>query len=245
MKLKRAKSYKKLMGYMKLNFKFHEPYQVIVDEELIIEAVRTKYDLVAGLERTLQGQAKPMITQCTIEHLYRSKNEEAIELAKKFERRRCGHIPTEDQTLSAFECIASVVDINGSNKHRYVVATQKPKLRDRLRKIPAVPLIYINRSVMILEPMSPATARARGQIEAAKLHNGLNEVANASGETEGATKKRKVKEPNPLSVKKRKSEDAPNRTRRKRRHKNANSTNDETTTETTQNGADSPAELVG
>ncbi|PRT57068.1 rRNA-processing protein UTP23 [Wickerhamiella sorbophila] len=221
MKLKRAKCYKKLMGYMKLNFKFHEPYQVLVDEELIIEACRTKYDLVAGLERTLQGQAKPMITQCTIEHLYRSKNQEAIELAKKFERRRCGHIPTEDQTLSAFECIASVVDINGSNKHRYVVATQKPKLRDRLRKIPAVPLIYINRSVMILEPMSPITLKAREQIEAAKLHRGLNAVSTVPATSE--PRKRKVKEPNPLSVKKRKVEEGSGPTKRKRRHKPASS----------------------
>lgn len=217
---------------MKLNFKFHEPYQVVVDEELIIEACRTKYDLVAGLERTLQGQAKPMITQCTIEHLYRSKNQEAIELAKKFERRRCGHIPTEDQTLSAFECIASIVDVNGSNKHRYVVATQKPKLRDRLRKIPAVPLIYINRSVMILEPMSPATLKVREQIESAKLYRGLNETGQTQETTE--PRKRKVKEPNPLSVKKRKVEETTStgRTKRKRRHKSASSKKE------TENGAE-------
>lgn len=178
-----------------------------------------------------------MITQCTIQHLYKTKNEAAIDLAKTFERRRCGHLPLKKQqevekeassapeeekkkrkvenkgTLSAFECMTEVVNIKGQNKHRYCVATQKPKLRMAFRKIPAVPLIYINRAVMIMEPMSPVTEKARDKIELEKLTKGLNDP-NASrkhplndetvdSDEQPLTKKRKgPKEPNPLSIKK-------------------------------------------
>lgn len=209
MKLKRAKAYKKLMIYLQLNFNFHEPYQVLVDEEIVLNAVASKYDLVAGLERTLQGKVKVMITQCTIEHLYRAKTPEgkqAVALAKTFERRRCGHVPQNDQTLSAFECIKEVV--GPTNKHRYAIATQKPKLRAILRQVVAVPIVYISRSVMILEPMSGATKNARKNMEESKLTQGLNKVdtdneeASQNGETPHK-KKTGPKGPNPLSVKKR------------------------------------------
>lgn len=49
----------------------------------------------------------------------------AIERAKTFERRRCGHLMDEDPK-SEFECMMSVVDpkSNGENKFRYIVVTQ-------------------------------------------------------------------------------------------------------------------------
>lgn len=205
MKLKRAKAYKKLMSYLQLNFGFREPYQVLLDEEILLEAVGAKYDLAAGLERTLQGKTKPMVTQCVMEHLYRAQGpaaKEAIKLAKSFERRRCGHVPPEKATVSAFECILECV--GSSNKHRYCVATQKPKLRAKFRSIPAVPLIYINRSVMIMEPMSRTTQQVRSGIEEAKLTGGLNEVHTAAEPAAADVKivgKRKPHGPNPLSVK--------------------------------------------
>lgn len=190
-----------------------------------------------------------MITQCTIQNLYKTKNIEAIELAKSFERRRCNHgifekkrreagvsekgqgfeseeqgepevkvngkseargenRTNDPQFKSAFDCLLDVIVVNGSNKHRYVVATQKTRLRSRLRKVPAVPLIYMNRSVMILEPMSPATEKIRDNIESSKLSGGLNEIDKKHGldsdeEDEKPKKKRKgPKGPNPLSVKK-------------------------------------------
>jgi U3 small nucleolar RNA-associated protein 23 len=59
MKQKRAKAYRRLMSYYHINFKFREPFQVLVDEEIILECMRTKFDLVAGLKRTLQGEVKP------------------------------------------------------------------------------------------------------------------------------------------------------------------------------------------
>lgn len=97
-----------------------------------------------------------------------------MDLAKSFERRKCNH----KQVIPGDECIAALVgkpllfsdacgsDIlaGDSNKHRYVIATQLRALRVKLRVIPAVPLVHVNRAVMILEPPSDATLDAKQQV---------------------------------------------------------------------------------
>jgi len=167
-------------------------------------------------------------------HLYTAepKDEVVIDHAKGFERRRCGH-HTLDEPLSTMECFASVIDPKGSrtNKNRYVVATQDPRIRAYLRTIPGVPVIYIKRSVMIMEPMGGATEKVKEREEKAKFKAGIigsrvagtdrkrkrnedesseesedDDVAENPTKTTGsATKVKKnkgVKGPNPLSVRK-------------------------------------------
>lgn len=236
MRQKRAKKYRKAMAEYHMYFGFREPYQVLVDEEIVIKAVSTKFNLVRMLERNLQGNVKVLITQCAMEALYKSKNEEAINLAKQFERRKCGHRPArkgedeEDGTLSAFDCIKSVVNVKGKNKHRYVVATQKLRLRQVFHKLPGVPLIYIERSVMLMEDPSPATEQVRRQIDEAKLHTGLNDASEVlqkddQEEPTNIKKRKGPKEPNPLSAKRKKnvntnqSEPEGGKKKRIRRHK--------------------------
>ncbi|KAG5362967.1 rRNA-processing protein [Yarrowia sp. B02] len=221
MRQKRAKNYKKQMQSYHLNFKFREPYQVLVDHDLIIECVEHKYDLLKGLQRTLQTkEVKPMITQHSLQKLFDSKNEEAIQIGKTFERRRTLHFENSAETqekklkhngqsaarkMHPSEAIYKSVVVDGSNVHRYVVATQDPSLRGRLRSIPGVPLIHMNRAIMLLEPFSPASERARQLIESSKLTSGLNAVKRKAPEGEEEVKKRKgPKAPNPLSVKKKK-----------------------------------------
>lgn len=217
MRQKRAKSYKKQMNLYLHTFKFREPFQTIVDDELVLTCDKASYDLVKGLNRTIQGETKPMITQCCMEALYATKNQRAIDMAKRFERRRCNHF--KDPKPPA-ECIQSVVDIDGVNKHRYIVASQSMKLRRKLRGVPGVPLIFMNRSVMVMEPASDASQRAAVMHENAKLSAGLNhtkvgyvekeEEEEKNADEQPKTKKRKgPSEPNPLSVKKKKNVSAP------------------------------------
>ncbi|KAI5366290.1 Putative rRNA-processing protein Fcf1/Utp23 [Septoria linicola] len=236
MKGKRSKTYRKLMQKYQLNFDFREPYQVLVDAELIKDAARFKMQLGKMLENTLHGEIKPMITQCCIRHLYNAPadphKDEWIDAAKQAERRRCGHHELPEP-LSTLECLESVVDPKGSghNKHRYVVASQDDTVRRKMRTIVGVPLVYIARSVMILEPMADVTEGVREREEKAKVKAGLSgrrNVGNASGEkrkrddedsdedereatagAESAAKKQKrkgPKGPNPLAVKKSKKE---------------------------------------
>lgn len=157
-----------------LTFGFREPYQVLLDAEIVQDAARFKMDLIGGLERTLQGKVKPMVTQCSMRHLYATKDQTLITQAQKYERRRCNHHELEEP-LSTIACLGEVVDPKDSrtNKHRYVVASQDAEVRARLRRIPGVPLVYISRSVMILEPMATATEGVRARAEKEKFRLGL------------------------------------------------------------------------
>ncbi|KAK9464643.1 Fcf1-domain-containing protein [Lipomyces arxii] len=173
MRQKRSKSYRKQMATYCLAFGFRKPYQVLVDGDIIYDATKYKMNLEKSLGSVVQGEIKPMITQCCIKSLYDRGEDakDAIALAKTFERRRCNHTETQ---LSQSECLRSVVNVKGKNKHRYVVATQDQRVRGQFRSIPGTPMIYINRSVIIMEPVSPATEAAKRKFEEEKLLAGLN-----------------------------------------------------------------------
>lgn len=239
---KRTKQYKKLMRKFE-HMGFRQPYQILMTSDVILDTL--KLDLITLMEKTLSTKnLKPMITQCCIRALY-NKNQgpnrdpavvNAIERAKGFERRRCGHLMDEDAKPES-ECVMSVVDPkgNGQNKWRYIVATLDEELRRRLRSVVPTPLMYVRRSVVILEPMAEATERTINRQEAEKLKEGIirgpqqkrkrddDESGSDSSDDEDAegrtgearaekTKKKKKsygpKQPNPLAVKKAKKEKA-------------------------------------
>lgn len=216
---------------------------MLLDSQIIIDAAGFKMQLGKMLQDTLSGEIKPMITQCSIRHLYnlpatteaeKKSKDSYIEVAKAAERRRCGHHELEEP-LSTLDCLQSVVDPknSGTNKHRYVVASQELEVRAKMREIAGVPLIYVKRSVMNLEPMAGKTAEVIQREEKGKIRAGLRTMRGAGvGEKrkrdeedetaaqdtdqlqdgtaeEPGTKKKKVKGPkgpNPLSVKKSKKD---------------------------------------
>lgn len=235
MRQKRAKSYKKQINIYVHSFKFREPFQVLLDDEIILASEKSSYNLKKALERTIQGEVKPLISQCCMQALYKTNNQPAIDIAKEFERRRCNHPPTDP--LTPLECIKSLVLPN--NKFKYILAIQKFEFRKVIRDIPGVPLVFMKNSVMIMDSVSKATLRYADKLERAKLTGGLNDMKVGMKQEEpeqsapvsesGVSKKRKgPKGPNPLSVKKKKPENpehekenekGPKKTRRKRSHK--------------------------
>ncbi|KAI1121443.1 Fcf1-domain-containing protein [Nemania abortiva] len=246
---KRSKQYKRLMNQYEINFGFREPYQVLCDSQFLEAAIRSKMDIDHILKATLHGSTKLLITQCSMRWLYARKDEPGvkavIEFAKeRVERRRCGHHPSDyPEPLQEIECLDSVVDPsqNGVNKHRYVCAINDDEVRTSLRNgVQVVPLLYIRRSVLIMEPASATTIKARSRDERAKFTAELKspggkrkrQQEDTDGEddddndgavekAEGAKpekKKKKAygrKEPNPLSVKKKKKEDVPQHIQKK------------------------------
>ncbi|KAF3060044.1 rRNA-processing protein utp23 [Daldinia childiae] len=232
---KRSKQYRKLMEQFSMSFGFRVPYQVIVDADFIAEANKCKMDVMRRLEDTLHGEVKPMITQCSMRHLYGRKSEPGVEAAieqakNQFERRRCGHHPDEyPEPLSTLECLQSVVDPknNGVNKHRYVCAINDDTVRARLRQVAGTPMIFIRRSVMIMEPMATVSVKIRSKDEKSKFRAELKaptskrkreddsdqedvkQAAPRPAEADKSEKKKQKaqgrKEPNPLAVKKKKS----------------------------------------
>ena len=198
MRGKRSKQYRKLMHAYALTFHFRAPYQVLLSSTLIRDAARFKMQLGHMLSNTLHGEIKPMITQCCIRHLYDAvpepgqerDKEQWIEVAKQAERRRCGHHELETP-LSELECIKSVLDPKGSgtNKHRYVVATQDRDVRAAMREVAGVPLVYINRSVMVMEPMAGRSAEVREAEEKSKVRAGLKSRRGAEVVSSGEKRK--------------------------------------------------------
>ncbi|KAI0543076.1 Fcf1-domain-containing protein [Xylaria digitata] len=241
---KRSKQYKRLMNQYEMNFGFREPYQVLCDSQFLEAAIRSKMDIDHILKATLHGSTKLLITQCSMRWLYARKNEPGIgaviDFAKeRLERRRCGHHPSDyPEPLEEVECLHSVVDPskNGINKHRYVCAINDDEIRSSLRNgIQVVPLLYIRRSVLIMEPASSTTVKARSRDERAKFTAEIKSRGgkrkrqqedtdddDGDGAKEGpeSTKPEKKKtkktygrkEPNPLSIKKKKTEHKPRRT---------------------------------
>ncbi|KAL8832905.1 MAG: hypothetical protein Q9170_004685 [Blastenia crenularia] len=148
------------------------------------------------------------------------------------ERRRCNHHELDDP-LSTLECLSSVIDPKKSatNRNRYVIASQEEEVRRYCRGVKGVPLIYVKRSVMILEPMAETTVGVKEGIERDKFRTGLrarlgkrkrdgdegkeaenedrpereNSVNDGRNGEEKAVKRKRThgpKGPNPLSVKK-------------------------------------------
>ncbi|KAF9240950.1 Fcf1-domain-containing protein [Melanogaster broomeanus] len=200
MRQKRAKTYRKLMSSYCLSFGFRQPYQVLVDSDMCRLATESRVDLHKQLSTVLQGDIKPMITQCCIHELYLlgKSQQAAVDLAKSFERRKCNH----REVVPGDECLASVV--GDSNKHRYVIATQSTSLRAKLRLIPAVPIVHINRAVMVLEPPSDITLKTKQQNEEQALEPSVAERATLPSQSPSDPPRRKKgpKGPNSLSVKK-------------------------------------------
>ncbi|KAI8629419.1 Fcf1-domain-containing protein [Xylariaceae sp. FL1651] len=230
---KRSKQYRKLMNHYEINFGFREPYQVICDSQFLEAAIHSKMDIDRILKNTVHGSTKLLITQCSMRHLYTRKDPNVgavIAFAKTLERRRCGHHPSDyPDPLEELDCLHSVVDpkSNGVNKHHVCCAVNSDEVRSSLRNnITAVPLLYIRRSVLIMEPASAATLKARSRDEKSKFRAELKqsggkrkrEEEDTDDEGNGHTKqnaepikptkkKKKTygrKEPNPLSMKKRK-----------------------------------------
>lgn len=228
MRGKRAKQYKKLMQQYQITYGFREPYQVLIDADMVKESDRFSMDLVAGLKTTLHGEVKPMITQCCMRHLYAlSANGDKsasfiIDKAKQFERRRCGHLPADyPEPLSAVDCLASVVDPKGTgrNKHRYVVASINEDVRNKMEAVLGTPLVFVHKSVMIMAKMPQNSQAEREREERHKFRDQLKKPVagkrkredeedqkdRPEGSGEQQKKKRKFcgpKQPNPLSVKK-------------------------------------------
>ncbi|KAK8070154.1 hypothetical protein PG994_006770 [Apiospora phragmitis] len=228
---KRAKQYRKVMSQYCMNFGFRTPYQVLVDSSILADACRFKMDFVKGLQQNLQAKdIKPLVTTCTMRKLYGSKGEpcveDAITLGKTFERRRCGHTPeTHPEPLPELECLSSCIDPKGSGKNsfHYCLGTNDINIRSYFRGVQGVPLLYISRSVLILEPMAPGSVAQRSRDERAKLRAEIlrpggkrkrdeddedDSRSGAQGERVGGKLVKKAKGPNPLSVKKPKKKPA-------------------------------------
>ncbi|KAL9936282.1 hypothetical protein V8E36_005124 [Tilletia maclaganii] len=234
MRQKRAKQYRRLLQQYQLYFGFRAPFQILTDDGLVLHLAKenSPADPLSRLSTLLQQPAdaqhvKLMITQCAMVALYKLEKDadpakaaiakRAVGLAKAFERRRCNH----REAIEPETCVAEVV--GPTNKHRYILATQRLKLRTGVGKeTVGLPVIHPNETgVLVMAPLNEPTAAKIEEIERAALKGPAtaplpdNVITGATGGSSSTTgqsasapqpppRKRKAKGPNPLSVKKKK-----------------------------------------
>ena len=138
--------------FFNYNSQLGPPYRVIIDTNFINFSIRNKIDLVEGMMDCLYAECTPCITDCVMAELEKlgQKYRVALKVAKdpRFERLPCSHKGTY-----ADDCICERI-----KQHRcYLVATCDKDLRRRIRKIPGVPIMYIQSHKYSIERLPEAT----------------------------------------------------------------------------------------
>ncbi|CAL8464374.1 g3909 [Coccomyxa elongata] len=138
--------------FFKYNTQLGPPYQVLLDTNFINFTIKNKIDLVAGMMDCLYAECIPCITDCVVAELEKlgQKYRVALKVAKdpRIERIPCTHSGTY-----ADDCICEKV-----KQHRcYIVATCDRDLRRRIRKIPGVPIMYLQSHRYTIERLPEAT----------------------------------------------------------------------------------------
>jgi len=121
-----------------LNSSLKPPYQVILDTNFINDSIRKKMDLEHSLMECLEGEVNLLVPECVFAELeklgrvYRL----ALNMIKgmKVETLKCTHKGTY-----ADDCILNRV----KEFNCYIVATTDKNLRQRIKKVPLVPVVYV------------------------------------------------------------------------------------------------------
>ncbi|PJF17467.1 hypothetical protein PSACC_02762 [Paramicrosporidium saccamoebae] len=137
--------------FFKHNTALVPPYQVLVDTNFINFSIQNKLDIMKSMMDCMYAECKPCITDCVMGEIEKmgSKFRIALRLARddRFERLPCMHKGTY-----ADDCIVQRV-----TQHRcFIVATCDKGLKQRLRKIPGVPIMYIAGRKYTVEQMPEA-----------------------------------------------------------------------------------------
>ncbi|KAI1853485.1 hypothetical protein JX265_004184 [Neoarthrinium moseri] len=127
------------------------PYNVLVDTNFLSHTVQRKLPLLESLMDLLYAKANPIITDCVMAELEKlgPRYRLALRIARdtRWERVRCDH-----KGVYADDCIVDRVI-----KHRvYLVATNDKGLKNRLRKIPGVPIVSVAKGKYVIERLPDA-----------------------------------------------------------------------------------------
>ncbi|CAG9310913.1 unnamed protein product [Blepharisma stoltei] len=177
MRIKRGKQYKKTVMFYKTNFNFQEPYEIILDGNFIQYCAKLHWNVKEMLMKLVGGIVHIKLSPCVyreLKDLHKSDKLIAgtINIAKSFRQDECKH----EEILTPTECILKM--IGKKNRHHYFVATQDVSLRETLRKIPSVPLIYFKHGLMTLDPPSEVSLIKCQRKEKIKLKPESSEKAN-------------------------------------------------------------------
>lgn len=133
--------------FFSYNTSLGPPYQIICDTNFINFSIKNKLDIKEALMDCLLAKTTPYVTECIIAELEKlgAKYRVALQIVKNsFEVLPCSHKGTY-----ADDCI-----IDRISKHKcYMVGTCDKELKNRIRKVPGIPIVYIKRRQYTVEKM--------------------------------------------------------------------------------------------
>ncbi len=171
---------------------------------------QVKVNIRDQLPKYLDGAVKLLTTPCIVIETEKIGQEVygALQILKQFPIHKCSHL---DKPQDASACILSMV--KPVNPNRYIIATQDNVLRESLRRIPGVALLYLHGNAPTIEkPSERSIQYSEGKnLEKLELLDYQKEIltkmkTDAFGETSAGDETRRKRKrkggPNPLSCKK-------------------------------------------
>ncbi|TQS31446.1 hypothetical protein Golomagni_08270 [Golovinomyces magnicellulatus] len=127
------------------------PYNVLVDTNFLSHTVQRKLSLLESMMDCLFAKCNPIITSCVIAELEKlgPKYRLALRIARdeRWQRLDCDH-----KGVYADDCLVDRV----SKNRIYIVGTNDKALKQRLRKIPGVPIMSVARGKYLIERLPGA-----------------------------------------------------------------------------------------
>lgn len=125
--------------YFRINHNLAPPYNILMDTNFILHSVRKRMDIETELMRVLFSNVKICVPECVFAEIEKMglKYRVALMAARKLKHQVliCDHKGTY-----ADDCIIDRITPNRC----YIVATCDADLKRRIRRIPGVPILYIN-----------------------------------------------------------------------------------------------------
>lgn len=146
---KKDKLFKKTINFYKYVFKFDPPFNILLDGNFIAISKQKKFNIKEILQKNLDDKVHLVITSCVVNELreFESKIPGLLDSIMNYKIEECSH-----KTMTPEGCIKSM--IGHKNKKKYFVATQDVLLRNQLRKSVAVPLLFFDQNMILIDKPS-------------------------------------------------------------------------------------------
>jgi U3 small nucleolar RNA-associated protein 23 len=166
MRINRTKVVRKCLKFFRIIYNIQDPYDIILDFNFIVDCFKYKIDIHDRIIKLLQCKAihlyilKSSYTQLT--QLPHHQEEYLNFVSTLCTILEDSHLGGEEGSwrIIAFQRLIQSEYMESSVKNkckRYMVATQDADIRNELRKIPGVPILYSNKVTLVLETPSDAS----------------------------------------------------------------------------------------
>jgi U3 small nucleolar RNA-associated protein 23 len=162
---KKNKWFKKVINFYRYVFKFELPFNVLIDGNFVAISLQKKFEMKELLAKTIGENVHLVIPSCVVHEIreLESKIPGLMGAVSKYKIEECQH---GGQVMSPDDCLKTY--IGKKNAKKYCVATQDAFLRNHLRKIPGVPLLFFEQNMILVDKPSKASTDASARREGLK-----------------------------------------------------------------------------